>query len=235
MHSGSLLAFPLAFPLSFPSPLPLLFLSGALSLFCGCSKTSDSPNQGTVTLVPSDGHPAVTPLPDPELNGGHTGRAPRRLSVAQLKESIAVTTQQQWSQLGALAASLGQADFALTVSESTEANLVFAKFLDDGAREVCLAAARADLGRPDAGARMLTPEVPTEVTDLTTLSDEVVERNLSALALRFWGSPFDGAERSRWVASFRTLAKRAIAIGKPEQAWGAICIAMMTDPRFFTY
>src|SRR6185312_10998094 len=109
---------------------------------CACSNRDPGtqvPHAGELSPVP-DGHPAITALPDPELQGGHVGRAPRRITTAQLKSSIRVTTGRDWSQIDNLAASLGQADYALLNAESTETNLVFAKFLEDGAREVCLGA-----------------------------------------------------------------------------------------------
>jgi len=210
-------------------------LVGLVALLASCSVSSSAPQEAALIDVALPAHPSLAPLPDPQLNGGHTGRAPRRLSVAQLEQSIITTTGKKWSKLEDRAASLGRADFAVTVSEATEANLVFAKFLEDGAREVCLAAAKEDLGRADAGARVLSPEVPGTSTDFTSLSDATIEQNLASLALRFWGSTLEGPERARWVATFRQLALRAKAVAKPEQAWGAICVAMMTDPRFFTY
>ncbi|MBE2251560.1 MAG: hypothetical protein IAE78_18605 [Myxococcus sp.] len=174
-------------------------------------------------------------LPDPEENQGHVGRKPRRITVAQLRESILTTTGRQWSQINALAASLGQPDYALTVSESTEANLVFAKFVEDGAREVCLAVASADLARPNAADRVLFPDVTVANRDFTTMTDDAIKANLSYLSVRFWGQPFAPAERDAWTATFKTVAARAKTINRPEQAWGAMCVAFMTDPRFITY
>lgn len=207
-------------------------------VFAACSKSPVTTQGQAGSVTPVDvptGHPTVTPLPDPELNSGHTGRAPRRISVAQLKQSIQVTTGRQWSQIDALASSLGQADFAVTVSESTEANLVFAKFLEDGAREVCLQVAKDDLARTDPKTRVLTSELPGAPKDFTTLDDAAIEANLKMLALRFWGSPFDPAEVPTWKATFKKVATQAKTVSKPEQAWGAMCIAFMTDARFVTY
>ncbi len=209
----------------------------AVSLSLGCSNGPASGKTTPATLTPVDmpeQHPAVTPLPDPEMNGGHAGRAPRRITVPQLKASIVTVTGKQWSQIDNLASSLGQADFAVTVSDSTEANLVFAKFLEDGAREVCLSVARDDLARGQS-ARVLWPEVPGTDKDFTALADATIQKNLSALALRFWGSPFDSGELTDWTQTFKKVALRAKAANKPEQAWGSICVAMMTDPRFITY
>lgn len=216
----------------------VLMLCAALSL-AACSRQNATPGpEKPGELTPVDlgpGHPVV-PLPDPEQNGGHAGRAPRRLSVSQLRESILVTTGRQWSQIDTLAASLGAADFAVTVSESTETNLVFAKFLEDGAREVCVAAANADLSRATPTDRVLTQALASGTNrDFTTLDDATIQKNLSYMALRFWGSALDADELTQWTATFKTVAARAKTINRPEQAWGAMCIAMMTDPRFFTY
>ncbi len=209
----------------------------ALSFALGCSKGStaavDQPGSLAPVELPTD-HPVLTPLPDPEMNGGHAGRAPRRISVPQLKQSILTVTGKQWTQIDNLAASLGQADFAITVSDATEPNLVFAKFLDDGAREVCLSVARDDLNRAQ-DARVLWPEVPGTGRDFTVLDDATIAKNLGTLSVRFWGSPLDSTELTDWTATFKKLAARAKTINKPEQAWGSICVAMMTDPRFITY
>ncbi len=56
---------------------PALALSFSL---VGCSKgpaaTPDQPGTLAPVELPSD-HPPLTPIPDPEMNGGHAGRAPR--------------------------------------------------------------------------------------------------------------------------------------------------------------
>ncbi|MEW5741269.1 MAG: hypothetical protein AB1938_20270 [Myxococcota bacterium] len=210
----------------------------ALAL-AGCSQKSPEPGPARpaeLTPVDMPNHPTLNPLPDPEQNGGHTGRAPRRLTVAQLRESIATVTAgtRQWSQINTLAASLGQADFALTNAESTEANLVFAKFLEDGAREVCINVARDDLNRAQE-ARILWPELPGTGRDFTVVDDATIQKNLSYLSVRLWGSPFSADELVRWTEDFKVFATNAKRANRPEQAWGAVCIAMMTDPRFFTY
>ncbi len=205
----------------------------ALALASACSRTVDTPAE-LVPSQPTSGAPET--LPDPDLQGGHVGRAPRRISVAQLKQSIQVTTGRQWSQIDNLAQSLGQADFALVNAESTEPNLVFAKFLEDGAREVCLAAARADLlAGTTPETRVLARELPQSLTDLRTLPDEAVRKNLVYLSLRFWGQPLQNAELDAWTGFFKQAATRAQTIGRRDQALAATCIALMTDPRFLTY
>lgn len=214
---------------------PLTFVLAGLALVACSSKTVEKPAMdGTLETIDVGNHPPMVKLPDPDQNEGHIGRKPRRITVAQLKESILVTTGRQWSQINNLAPSLGQADFALTVSESTEANLVFAKFLEDGAREVCLATATADLAKPAAD-RVLFPDVTITNRDFTMMSDDDVRATLSYLAVRFWGQAFAAEEREAWLGTFKTIATRAKTINRPEQAWGSMCVAFMTDPRFITY
>ena len=105
----------------------------------------------------------------------------------------------------------------------------------------CVGAASTDLGRPNAADRVLSPLVGT-ATDLTTLVDDDVRKNLVYLSTRFWGQPLAGAELETWLESFKGLARAtktatppATAPAPRQQAWGGICIALMTDPRFFTY
>lgn len=216
-------------------PIPCVSLLGLL-LSVGCTQDKAEPKRTPAELLPvPDGHPAIDPLPDPDLSGGHVGRAPRRITVAQLKNSIQITTGRQWSQIDRLAASLGQADYALVNAEATEANLVFAKFLEDGAREVCLSAAQADLDQTAADKRVLSPQVPNEVKDLTKISDDSLSENLIYLSTRFWGQPLSESELSTWADSFKRIAAAAEKAKKKREAWAAICIALMTDPRFTTY
>jgi hypothetical protein len=206
------------------------------TLACTKSEPVAKPTQaGALAPVAlPNGHPVVTPLPDPEMNGGNVGRAPRRITAAQLKNSIFTVTGRHWSQIDSLSASLGQADFALVNSESTEPNLVFAKFLEDGAREVCMATAASDLTKAPQ-ARVLSADLPGSPTDFTTIDDAAVRKNLSGLAVRFWGQPMGADELTTYASTFKTIAARAKAVNQPAQAWGAICIALMTDPRFITY
>lgn len=210
-----------------------LLLPAALVVLCAaCAKTVDTPAELVATQPSGTGE---TMLPDPDAQGGHVGRAPRRITVAQLKQSILITTGQQWTQIDTLAPSLGQADFALVNVESTEPNLVFTKFLEDGAREVCVKAASADLLATTPPARVLARKLPTDLTDLTKLDDASIRDNLVYLSTRFWGEPLHDAELDSWAGFFKTAAARAQTIKDRKQALAVTCVALMTDPRFFTY
>jgi hypothetical protein len=212
-----------------------------IALMPACSSKSEEklppPVEGQIEPIPNP-HGSVTPLPDPEMQAGSVGRAPRRITVAQLKTSIETTVGRPWTGLEALAPSLGRADFANIVSENTEPNLVFAKFLEDGAREVCLAQATAELTITDPNARVLSRTVPTlagTAGNLTQLTDAQKTELLVYLSTRFWGAPLSGDELTRWKNFFTQAASRSEAIRRRDQAFAAMCIAMMTDSRFLTY
>ncbi|KFE71392.1 hypothetical protein [Hyalangium minutum] len=222
-----------------------------IALAPACSKSEDKPLppplDGQLEPVPNP-HGTVTPLPDPEMQEGSVGRAPRRITVAQLDTSIRTVVGRGWEcpanapsscvDLADVAPSLGKADFANVSTENTEANLVFAKFLEDGARDVCMAQATAELTVTDPNARVLTRTVPTltgTAGNLTQLSDAQVTELLTYLSTRFWGAPLSGEELPKWKNFFTQAAARAETIKKRDQAFAAMCIAMMTDSRFLTY
>jgi hypothetical protein len=210
----------------------LLPLSVALLLAAGCNVGRNE--VGTLAPVENP-HPELTPLPDPDAQGGNVGRAPRRLTVAQLDRSIQITTGRTWTGLATLGASLGQADFALTNTESIDANLVFAKFLEVGARTVCDQASAGDQAQATASLRVLSPEVAAK--DPTLATDAEISRNLDYLALRFWGDAFAAEEKLAYTELFKKAGARAKTLGSGQykQAWGVVCVALLTDPRFFTY
>lgn len=191
----------------------------------------------TATLAPigNAAHPNVDVLPDPSAQGGHVGRMPRRLSVAQLKASILGAVEQQWAKLDEYAPSLGQPDFAFVNDEGLDANIVFAKFLQDGAREVCLTAAAADIRRVDGLVRVLSPKVTAPPALPTRASADEVSDNLDFLALRFWGLSLEPAEKPAWVRLYQVAAAKAEAQRLPQNAWAAVCVALMIDERFISY
>lgn len=216
----------------------LLFALLALGA-AGCEKAPAAPPplDGQLEPVANPHGDMATPLPDPELQDGRVGRSPRRLSVDQLARSIEVAVGRPWTGLdGGLGATLGRADYALVNQESTEPNLVFAKFLEDGAREVCMAQAAAEKSLAAPEARVLSRTLPGPLGDLRELSDEQVHELLEYLSIRFWGSPLQGGELTRWTDFFKKAAARAEAIKNGrDQALAAVCIALMTDSRFLTY
>ncbi len=209
-----------------------------LALAPACNRSPEAtpkpPVEATLDPVPNP-HGDMPHLPDPELQDGRVGRAPRRITVAQLDASIQMAVGREWEQLDDLAPSLGRADYAAVVSENIEPNLVFAKFLEDGSRTVCLAQARAELTVADPSARVLSRTLPGPVGNLKLLTDAQVRELLVYLSTRFWGAPLQGEELTKWAGFFTQAAARAETLQKREQAFAVLCIAMMTDSRFLTY
>lgn len=211
------------------SPLPLV---AALTLLFACSPQGDTPAGLDPVTTPGGELPD---LPDPDQQGGHVGRAPRRITVEQLRRSIEIAVGRPWTGLASVADSLGEADYALIVSDSAEPNVVFAKFLEDGARTVCRAQGQADIAAATAAERVLARELPDSLSNLNNLTDEQLRQNLVYLSTRFWGWPLQGEDLDSWTQLFRQLATRAQAVNRRDQALTAVCIALIMDPRFSTY
>jgi hypothetical protein len=206
-----------------------LVLGVVVAALGACSRDQEA------ELVKVDAPPTTaTPMPDPELQGGNVGRAPRRLSVDQLDASIQQVLGRRWNAINYLGTSLGKADFAYVTTESAEVNLVFTKFLDDGARELCWATAREELLKTDPATRILAPLIP-DPKKPADADAEAVRKNLVVVSTRFWGYPLTGDELTRWSELYTKLAARGQAVRRPEQALQALCVALMTDPRFLTY
>jgi|SRR5215217_3038991 len=222
----------------------VLLTAALLALSAGCNKSSEEKPgptlDGQLEPVANPHQPGdFDPLPDPEAQGGSVGRAPRRLTVAQLDAAILEAVGRRWVNGGdgidARASSLGRADFALVSSENTEPNLVFAKFLEDGARFVCIAQAGDEVKQADASKRTLSRTLPGTWDDLRKLTDAQVREFLVYNSLRFWGAPLEGEELTKWVGFFTQATARAETAKRRSDALAVMCIAMLTDARFITY
>ena len=181
-------------------------------------------------------------------------RAPRRLDADQLRASLVAATGFTWiaphmvsdpdtpggrsetpnaDMIEVLAGTLGRANYSTTTSEQVDPAITFSKLAGDAARSACRASVEADLKETDAASRRIL----RLVTARDTLASEVagVRRNLSYLALRFWGRAVtpDDAE----LAPLATLFGRATSAqgASPSDGWRAVCIALATDPKFLTY
>jgi hypothetical protein len=226
----------------------LVLTAALLALAAGCMKSEEKatppPLDGQLEPVPNPHQPGdFEPLPDPEAQGGSVGRAPRRLTVSQLDAAIFHAVGRRWitpdgrDGIDARATSLGRADYALVVSENTEPNLVFAKFLEDGARLVCTLQAKDEVLQADPELRVLSRTLPGRWDDLRKLTDAQVREFLVYNSTRFWGSPLAGDELTKWVGLFTQAATRVEAMNpkRRDQALAVVCIAMLTDSRFITY
>ncbi|WP_394843221.1 hypothetical protein LZC95_39995 [Pendulispora brunnea] len=237
---------------AFACALPLVLAA------CGGTSPLPEPRSVPGRAVPVDtaralpeGHPEI-PLADPASNDGRVGRAPHRLSVEQLRASLLAATGYTWmasrvvndpdsftgttylpdaDMLEALAATLGRPDYVTSTSEAIEPAVTFSKLAGDAARSSCRMSVKADTTAPEKERRILRHVTPK---DTLAANSDAIKKNLSYLALRFWGRTI--APNDAELAPLLTLFGKATAApGTPVEGWRAVCIAMATDPQFLTY
>jgi hypothetical protein len=199
---------------------------------------------------PNAVHASSAILPEEARSSSdHVGRAPRRLSVDQLRAALLAATGYTWvasrrvsdpesetgftklpdaDMLEALAPTLGRADYATTTSDSVDPAVSFSKLAGDAARASCRASVQADLA--SHGERRILRQVTPR--DTLASNPSAVRANLAYLALRFWGRQIDPGDPE--LGALVTLFDHASA-GRPSEGWRAVCIAMATDPQFLTY
>jgi hypothetical protein len=213
-----------------------LFFCLLTPLFLAC-KTEVAPAQ----LVPVAealpvNHPPLN-VPDVPLEG-LVGRKPKRLSVDQLNASILAATGIAWTDtingvpktnvLNYLAPTLGRPDYAQITHDSLDPNVMFAKFVGDGARKVCSDLATNDKGSPADKRVLVRVAGATEANNL-----EAVNKNVIYLRTRFLGDDASGFSlTSPFVKVFQDTVSGG---GTADDGWLAVCVAMMTDPLFLTY
>lgn len=210
------------------------------------------------------GHPTV-PIGDPAENNNRVGRAPRRLTVDQLKASLLVATGFTWQDnrsvadptapsgrrtianadmLEELAGTLGRADFLNTTSHANDPAVTFSKLAGDAARFACNRSVTFDLTQPQAANRRIIREVDMAATSMT--DNAGVRRNIQYLSRRFWGRvlPIDSAEITALQRVFDVASRSPLEpmgptgrheAGTPASGWRAVCIALATDTQFLTY
>ncbi len=164
------------------------------------------------------------------------GRALRRMSAAQFRDSLEVATGQAWADYETYAAALGRADFAEVTEEGTEFNVTFEKLVEDAARETCAAAVEADL---DEGGNIILRRVSIEER-----SPSAFRANLEYLLLRFWGASNFIDDDPR-LAPWMTLLEAPTFDDEGEEAertdavmaerWAAVCVGLVTHADFVAY
>jgi hypothetical protein len=191
-----------------------------------------------------------TLIVEPTSSDDRVGRAPRRLSVDQLRTSLMAATGFTWvaprrvsdpdspggtaaipdaDMLEALSGTLGKPDYVSSTHESLDPAVTFSKLAGDAARAACRASVQADIAAK--GERRILRRVSPN--DTLTTNARAVRENLSYLALRFWARriPADDHE----LDALAHLFERASQGTSPTEGWRAVCIALATDPQFLTY
>jgi hypothetical protein len=210
------------------------------------------------------GHPAV-PIGDPAENNNRVGRAPRRLTVDQLKASLLTATGFTWQDsrtvadptaitgrrtipnadmLEELSGTLGRADFLNTTAHANDPAVTFAKLSSDAARYACRQSVMFDLTQAQPTNRRILREVDPQMTSMS--NGGAVRRNIQYLARRFWGrsllpaSPEVSALQHVFDVASQSPAERmgntvTRPAGTPADGWRAVCIALATDTQFLSY
>jgi hypothetical protein len=112
-----------------------------------------------------------------------------------------------------------------------EPSALFQKFLDDAARSVCAATVAADLARPQAE-RALTRYIEPGADPASARA--AANANLQYVLRRFHGRNLrlDDVNLDAWRWQLEATVFSRVA---PAEAWGAICVALITHPHFYTY
>ncbi len=201
----------------------------------GCS-------QQTLEAPPEPSTPELgefTPVDGGDLaEEGQAGRDFRRMDIDQLSASIERVTGHAWTrEVGGedvdrfeeLAPTLGVPDYIEVVSDPLSPSLLFQKFLDDAALDVCPRLVQDDLERSD-GTRWLIRHV--QPSDTAESPD--MQRTLKDALLRFHGKAVadESQELAEWVFLMRSLNEVA---SQPQTRWESLCVALITHPDFYLY
>lgn len=224
----------------------LLFLFGLAAACSGKAGAivTDDPNAAGHVGVESE---PAGPFDHPPVDIPPRSRGTRRLSVDMLEGSVPVVagaradgTPIQWTrtvkgravsrfELGEYGAALGRPDYRTTTEEPIEPNALYAKFMDDMARDVCGQMITADAARPEGAEGSLARFAPLDEAGTPAQIGE----NLRYLKLRFLGQhSADGDDAA--VADLRAVYDAA-AVDAPREGWRAVCVALFDSPAFHVY
>ena len=195
---------------------------------------------------------AVEPLPeiveeqDPVELGDQPYRPRRRMDVRQLENSLRrVSGGIEWrinsntTGFERYARTLGEPDYVERTVEDREVSVLFLKFLDDAARDICDELIEQEW-QEDATDRVFM--VHAGMTDTLASNEDAIRENLRYLLLRFHGRrvAVDSAELQPWTQLLNDVAVASQGEGEdamPEYrpAWESVCVTLINHPDFFTY
>lgn len=169
--------------------------------------------------------PPTSGVVDPQY-----GRQARRISVLHLRriipklfDGLEWTDSRKNDMFTKLSVTLGQADYVFATQSHRKPTMLFMKFMDDMAGHMCGKAVAADNKNENFEKRMIMryPRDP--------------DKNLRFLRLKFHtiAVPENSKEG---IEKLRTLYDNVLrSTTKIDQAWSAVCVALMTSPEFFAY
>ena len=124
-------------------------------------------------------------------------------------------------------------DWYVLVSEDLRPSSSFIKFLRDAAIEICL-----PLVQDETDPNVVAPEDRVFLVHadpaLAPADDQATRANAAYLLLRYHGrrEALDSGEVDQWV---QLVTRVATDTGSTTEAWQAMCIALITHPRFYSY
>ena len=248
-----------------------LTLLGIMTLGCAAPSApeppaSEAPTGKTPVASPAQesgrtvwGNEREAPAPRPVEAGPATpaelrppvniARRPRRrMNVDQLSDAmrrvsggIGWTNARGDDLFESLAATLGRPDYIQRTVEELEPTVLFQKFLDDAARDVCTRMLAADMASLQAEAAADPENPPTarillrhvDADDTIADAPDAVDRNLRHLLAWFHGRDARDADS---LAYLKVLVESAAALtDDPTQSWLGVCGVLFTHPDFYTY
>lgn len=189
--------------------------------------------------------------------GPIVARATQRLTVDMLERSLPVvlgkdaagkpihwygTGQVPLTDESALGRALGRPDYNTVTDEDTKPSILYAKFMDDMARDVCQRLIDSDAKRPQSE-RTLVRFAPLD----GPVAQADLQKNLRYMSLRFWGRyvPEPGAAPLASAPAHNTVALEVLwkaaagakpdAIGAATEGWRAVCVGLLVSPAFHLY
>ena len=153
------------------------------------------------------------------------------MDIDQLDASLqAATGGHTWTENGEnlfvkLSGTLGKPDYLGATSEDLTPGLLFQKFLDDGAKQVCGDFVWDELSKTEE--RLWLVDLTS--SDTLATEPERVEEALARGLLRFHGKQGDALQP--WLDTFDAVATDE----DPTRGWVVICVAMITHPDFYAH
>jgi hypothetical protein len=143
------------------------------------------------------------------------------------------------SALDSMSVTLGEADYAVVTADDLTPSPLYAKFMNDAARDVCQRVITADAARATMSDRVLYHEV--ELTDVGSPSTTAVNANIRYLKLRFQGLKIADNDDTL-IAPVRKAFLAGVAAStshdpatQAQSGWRVVCVALLTAPEFHLY
>lgn len=175
--------------------------------------------------------PTAAPVPDGVQRGW------RRMDLDQLDTSIRKVTggigwddERGQPRLQALAETLGAADYVTGTMEDRSVSLLFLKFLEDAAGDVCTAL----MEREAEGGKDNVFLTGVTLDDTMQSNREGIETTLSEAVLRFHGRAVAPGtpQLEPWTFLYESAT---LVTGSSQEGWRAVCVGLITHPDFYTY